>query len=117
MKEAFYCARRRGRNEVRPQRDIADGARHPRVIWAVGESERGQARNRLTGIRTRGSPGPYEVALVIWGIDVFVSRRSWLSPGASPHADMSLILLKNRSIKFRARYRWRLALSATNFGG
>jgi len=28
-----------GRSEVRPQRDIADGARHPRVIWAVGESE------------------------------------------------------------------------------
>jgi hypothetical protein len=23
-----------------PARDIADGARHPRVIWAVGESER-----------------------------------------------------------------------------
>ena len=81
MNEAFYCARRRGRSEVRPQRDIADGARHPRVIWAVGESGRGQARNRLTGIRTRGSPGPDKVALVIWGMDVFVSRRSWLSPG------------------------------------
>jgi hypothetical protein len=69
-----------GRSEVRPQRDIADGARHPRVIWAVGESE-GQARNRLTGIRTRGSPGPDKVAPVIWGMDVFVSRRSWLSWG------------------------------------
>ena len=64
-----------GRSEVRPQRDIADGARHPRVIWAVGESE-GQARNRLTGIRTRGSPGPYEVARPIWPTDVLVSRRS-----------------------------------------
>ncbi|HWX28738.1 MAG TPA: hypothetical protein VNZ53_15040 [Steroidobacteraceae bacterium] len=31
-----------GRSEVRPQRDIADGARHPRVIWAVGESEGGK---------------------------------------------------------------------------
>jgi hypothetical protein len=36
---------------------------------------KGQA-NRLTGIRTRGSPGPDEVAPVIWGMDVFVSRRS-----------------------------------------
>jgi hypothetical protein len=39
---------------------------------------KGQARNRLTGIRTRGSPGPDEVARIIWGIDVFVSRRSAL---------------------------------------
>jgi hypothetical protein len=37
---------------------------------------KGQARNRLTGIHTRGSPGPDEVAPFIWGIDVLVSRRS-----------------------------------------
>jgi hypothetical protein len=36
---------------------------------------KGQARNRLTGIHTRGSPGPDEVAPIIWGIDVLVSRR------------------------------------------
>src|SRR2546430_3671958 len=69
-----------GRSEVRPQRDIADGARHPRVIWAVGESE-GQARNRLTATRTRRSPGPDKDARFIWCMDVFVSRRSWLSWG------------------------------------
>jgi hypothetical protein len=39
MNEAFYCAKRRHRSEVRPRRDNADGAGHPRVIWAVGESE------------------------------------------------------------------------------
>jgi hypothetical protein len=36
---------------------------------------KGQARNRLTGIRTRGSPGPHEVARPIWPTDVLVSRR------------------------------------------
>ena len=33
MNKAFYCARRR------PQPRVADGARHPRVIWAVSENE------------------------------------------------------------------------------
>ena len=86
-----------GRSEVRPQRDIADGARHPRVIWAVGESGRGQARNRLTGIRTRGSPGPDKVAPVIWGMDVFVSRRSGSQLEDRTRAAVGRICLLGRS--------------------
>src|SRR5262249_2877249 len=53
------------------------------VIWAVGEKVEGQARSRLTGFRTRGSPGPDEVALTIWGTDVSVSRQPLLSPRVS----------------------------------
>src|ERR1700730_11826383 len=36
------AARQNGGNGLRRKRDIADGARHPRVIWAVGESEGGK---------------------------------------------------------------------------
>ena len=62
---------------------------------------KGQARNRLTGIRTRGSPGPDAVARIIWGIDVLVSRRSTLAlsaqtinAGASRMPEVASELLK-----------------------
>jgi hypothetical protein len=48
--------------------------RHPRDLGA-GFSEKGRAKNRLTGIRTRCSQQPNRLAL-IWDMDVFVSRRA-----------------------------------------
>jgi hypothetical protein len=49
-------------------------SRHLRDLGA-GLREKGRARNRLTGIRTRGSQQPNRLAS-IWGKDVFVSRRA-----------------------------------------
>src|ERR1700730_422094 len=51
----------------------------PRVLGCQFGEIKGRARSRLTGIRTRGSPGPNAVALPIWGIFVLVARSSWLT--------------------------------------
>jgi hypothetical protein len=49
-------------------------SRHLRDLGA-GSREKGRARNRLTGIRTRGSQWP-NWPRHIWDRDVFVSRRA-----------------------------------------
>jgi hypothetical protein len=50
-------------------------SRHLRDLGA-GLREKGRARNRLTGIRTRGLAAA-ESAAFIWDRDVFVSRRAF----------------------------------------
>ena len=49
-------------------------SRHLRDLGA-GLRGKGRARNRLTGIRTRGSQQPNRL-ICIWNRDVFVSRRT-----------------------------------------
>jgi hypothetical protein len=56
------------------RRAAAGFSRHLRDLGA-GLRGKGRARNRLTGIRTRGSQQPNRLAC-IWDRHVFVSRRT-----------------------------------------
>ena len=73
------------RDALRPA--FAGKARHP-ARSRCRENEKERARNRLTGIRTRGSPKPKGLATVIWDIRVFVSRR------CTPRRGGPLVLVK-----------------------
>ena len=75
---------------------------------------KGQARNRLTGIRTRGSLGPDEVAPVIWGGEF---RAEFVpAPGDKKHGIHKLIvigLIAHTCIEATVRYAAELGYDVT----